>query len=107
MVTLLWAACHAEEATLRVAGMTCREYCALRVQAVLEQAEGVERVEVSYEGKRALIWFDPARTRADAVASWLGERTNGRYLAQPGGGADLEKTDVRNPALDGYGVGPR
>jgi mercuric ion binding protein len=46
--------------TLRVEGMTCGG-CAIGVRKVLTRLEGVRKAEVSYEKRRAIVTYDPAK----------------------------------------------
>lgn len=52
--------------TLSVAGMTCAA-CPVTVKKALSKVEGVEKVEVSYEKKEALVTFDDAKTNVKAL----------------------------------------
>lgn len=56
-------------AILHVEGMTCGA-CATSVKIVLKKVEGVVDATVSYEKKRAVVEYDPARvTPAKLVAA--------------------------------------
>lgn len=55
--------------TLRVEGMTCGG-CTLATRKVLERLDGVTKADVSYESKRAVVTYDPAKvTVAQMVAA--------------------------------------
>lgn len=60
--------------TLRIEGMTCGG-CAIATRQVLARLPGVSHVEVSYEEKRAIVTYDPARVTVEqmiAAAQTLG-----------------------------------
>lgn len=50
--------------TLSVAKMTCAA-CPITVKKALDKVEGVEKVEVSFENKEAVVTFDDAKTKAN------------------------------------------
>lgn len=52
--------------TLHIEGMTCGG-CTLATRKVLEGLDGVHKAEVSYEKKRAVVTFDPARVTVDRM----------------------------------------
>jgi mercuric ion binding protein len=52
--------------TLAVDGMTCAS-CPYIVKQSLSRVPGVERVEVSYADKRAVVTFDDAKTDVAAL----------------------------------------
>lgn len=55
--------------TLHVEGMTCGG-CAIATRRVLERLDGVTRADVSYEEKRAVVTYDPAKvTVAQMIAA--------------------------------------
>lgn len=55
--------------TLHIEGMTCGG-CTLATRTVLEGLDGVTKAEVSYEKKRAVVTYDPARvTVAQMIAA--------------------------------------
>ncbi len=55
--------------TLHIEGMTCGG-CTLATRKVLERLDGVAKAEVSYEKKRAVVTYDPARvTVAQMIAA--------------------------------------
>jgi mercuric ion binding protein len=49
--------------TLSVTKMTCAA-CPITVKKALDKVEGVEKVEVSFENKEAVVTFDDAKTKA-------------------------------------------
>lgn len=53
-------------ATILIEGMTCAG-CAESVRQVLAQREGVKSVEVSFEKKRAVATFDPAKVTLEQL----------------------------------------
>lgn len=54
---------------LHVEGMDCGG-CTLAVRRVLERVEGVTKADVSYERKRAVVTYDPAKaTVAQMIAA--------------------------------------
>lgn len=49
--------------TLSVSKMTCAA-CPITVKKALDKVEGVEKVEVSFEKKEAVVTFDDTKTKA-------------------------------------------
>lgn len=52
--------------TLDVPGMTCAS-CPITVKMALTKVEGVEKAEVSFEKKEAVVTFDDAKTKIEAL----------------------------------------
>jgi mercuric ion binding protein len=52
--------------TLSVPGMTCVT-CPITVKKALDKVEGVEKTEVSFEKKEAVVTFDDAKTKVKAL----------------------------------------
>lgn len=77
LAALAFAANAAEPATvtLDVPGMTC-PLCPLTVRKALEQLPGVSSVSVDYEGRTALVIYDPDRVRPGALTEAI---TNAGY----------------------------
>lgn len=71
-----------ETATLKVPGMTCSA-CPITVKKALSKVDGVEKVEISYEKKEAVVTFDNAKTNEKALmkattdAGYPSERVKG------------------------------
>ncbi|MFO6137082.1 mercury resistance system periplasmic binding protein MerP, partial [Pseudomonas aeruginosa] len=63
--TPAWAA--TKTVTLSVPGMTCAA-CPITVKKALTKVDGVQKAEVSYEKREAVVTFDDAKTNADALA---------------------------------------
>lgn len=59
-----WAATRS--VTLSVPGMTCAA-CPITVKKALTRVEGVERAEVSFESREAVVTFDDAKTNDQAL----------------------------------------
>lgn len=59
-----WAA--TKTVTLAVSGMTCAA-CPITVKKALSRVDGVEKAEVSYETKEAVVTYDDAKTSAEAL----------------------------------------
>jgi len=59
-----WAA--TKTVTLSVPGMTCAA-CPITVKKALTKVDGVQKAEVSYEKREAIVTFDDAKTNADAL----------------------------------------
>ncbi len=59
-----WAA--TKTVTLSVPGMTC-EACPITVKKALSKVAGVEKAEVSFEKREAVVTFDDVKTNADAL----------------------------------------
>ena len=54
--------------TLHIEGMTCAG-CETAVKLVLKKTPGVLSADVSYEAKRAVVKFDPAKTTPEKIAT--------------------------------------
>lgn len=52
--------------TLSVSGMTCAT-CPITVKMALSKVEGVEKAEVSFEKKQAVVTYDDAKTKVEAL----------------------------------------
>lgn len=52
--------------TLSVPGMTCAA-CPITVKKALTKVDGVQKVEVSYEQRSAVVTFDDAKTTVEAL----------------------------------------
>lgn len=64
ITTPAWAAI--QTVTLEVPGMTCAA-CPFTVKKALSKVEGVTKAEVSYENREAIVTFDDAKTRVEAL----------------------------------------
>jgi mercuric ion binding protein len=56
----------AKTITLSVSGMTCAG-CAGHVEKALQKVEGVEKTEVNYDKKEAVVTYDDAKTGVEAL----------------------------------------
>lgn len=52
--------------TLSVPGMTCAS-CPITVKTALGKVEGVEKTDVSFEKKEAVVTFDETKTKVEAL----------------------------------------
>lgn len=52
--------------TLSVSNMTCA-VCPITVKKALSKVDGVEKAEVNYENKEAVVTFDDAKTGVEAL----------------------------------------
>lgn len=59
-----WAA--TKTVTLSVPGMTCAA-CPITVKKALTKVDGVQKAEVSFETREAVVTFDDAKTNAEAL----------------------------------------
>lgn len=59
-----WAA--TKTVTLVVSGMTCTA-CPITVKKALSKVDGVEKAEVSYEKKEAVVTYDDAKTSVETL----------------------------------------
>ncbi len=59
-----WAA--TKTVTLAVPGMTCAA-CPITVKTALSKVDGVEKTEVSFEKREAVVTFDDAKTTVAAL----------------------------------------
>lgn len=62
--TTAWAA--ARTVTLSVPGMSCGT-CPITVKKALSKVQGVSKAEVSLEKKEAVVTFDDAKTKVEAL----------------------------------------
>ena len=61
-----------EKITLHIEGMHCGA-CAVGIQMLTAQMDGVKAAEVSYEGKHGMFEFDPTKTSKDAIIKSIAE----------------------------------
>ena len=59
-----WAA--TQTVTLSVPGMTCAA-CPITVKKALTKVDGVQKADVSFDKREAVVTFDDAKTTADAL----------------------------------------
>jgi mercuric ion binding protein len=59
-----WAA--TQTVTLSVPGMTCAA-CPVTVKKALSKVEGVEKILIHYDQKEAVVTFDDAKTKVEAL----------------------------------------
>lgn len=64
MAAPVWAA--TQTVTLSVPGMTCAA-CPLTVKQALGKVQGVNKTEVSFEKRQAVVSFDDAKTNVQAL----------------------------------------
>lgn len=62
--TPVWAA--TQTVTLSVPGMTCAA-CPITVKKALNKVEGVGKIQVSLEKREAVVTFDDAKTKVEAL----------------------------------------
>ena len=55
-----------EKIELNIEGMHCGA-CAIGIQMLVSQMDGVKSVEVSYEGKKGAFEFDSAKTTKEQI----------------------------------------
>lgn len=55
-----------EKIELHIEGMHCGA-CAIGIQMLVSQMDGVKSVEVSYEGKKGTFEFDAAKTSKEKI----------------------------------------
>ncbi|MBI3421186.1 MAG: heavy-metal-associated domain-containing protein [Candidatus Sungbacteria bacterium] len=61
-----------EKITLHIEGMHCGS-CAVGIQMLVSQMDGVSAVSVSYEDKNGAVEYDPAKTNKDAIIKAIAE----------------------------------
>ena len=61
-----------EKIELKIEGMHCGS-CAVGIQMLTSQMDGVKSSEVSYEDKKGTIEFDPAKTNKEAILKAIAE----------------------------------
>lgn len=57
---------------LKIEGMHCGS-CAIGIQMLTSQMDGVKSSEVSYEGKKGTFEFDPAKTNKESIVKAIEE----------------------------------
>lgn len=61
-----------EKIDLKIEGMHCGS-CAVGIQMLVSQMDGVKSVEVSYDDKKGTFEFDPAKVSKDAIVKSISE----------------------------------
>lgn len=69
LVAPVWAA--TQTVTLSVPGMTCVA-CPITVKKALSKVEGVEKTDVNFEDREAVVTFDDTKTSAQALMKATG-----------------------------------
>lgn len=66
VVAPVWAA--TQTVTLSVPGMTCAA-CPITVKQALNKVEGVEKINVSFENREAVVTFDDTKSNVEALTN--------------------------------------
>ena len=61
-----------EKIDLHIEGMHCGS-CAVGIQMLTTQMDGVKAAEVSYEGKKGTFEFDPSKVTKDQIVKSIAE----------------------------------
>lgn len=61
-----------EKIELKIEGMHCGA-CAVGIQMLVSQMDGVKSAEVSYDAKRGTFEFDPAHASQEAIVKAIAE----------------------------------
>lgn len=61
-----------EKLDLHIEGMHCGS-CAVGIQMLVSQMDGVKSIEVSYEGKRGTVEFDSSKVTKEQIIKAIGE----------------------------------
>ena len=61
-----------EKIDLNIEGMHCGS-CAVGIQMLVSQMDGVQSAEVSYDNKKGTFEFDPAKVSKDAILKSIAE----------------------------------
>ena len=61
-----------EKLELRIEGMHCGS-CAVGIQMLASQMDGVKSAEVSYEEKKGVFELDPAKVKKEDLVKAIGE----------------------------------
>ncbi len=61
-----------EKIDLDIQGMHCGS-CAVGIQMLTSQMDGVKSAEVSYEGKKGTFEFDPSKVTKDQIVKAIAE----------------------------------
>lgn len=61
-----------EKVTLNIEGMHCGA-CAVGIQMLVSQMEGVKSAEVDYDGKKAVFEFDQAKVTKEQIVKGIEE----------------------------------
>lgn len=82
--TALAAAASRDTVTLHVEGMTCGG-CTLATRKVLKRLDGVSKVDVSYEEKRATVIFDATKVTVQRMIAAVATLTyTATVMKRPG-----------------------
>ena len=74
LIAMLLPGCRGDAtSTFQVGGMYCGG-CAETVQQIVGELPGVTVVEVSYEQRRMVVTYDPARVQPGAIRTAVEER---------------------------------
>ena len=61
-----------EKLELHIEGMHCGS-CAVGIQMLVSQMDGVNSAQVSYESKKGIFEFDPVKTNREAIIKTISE----------------------------------
>ncbi len=61
-----------EKIILHIEGMHCGS-CAIGIQMLVSQMDGVKSISVDYEGKKGEVEFDSAKVTKDAIVKSIAE----------------------------------
>ena len=61
-----------EKIILNIEGMHCGA-CAVGIQMLVSQMDGVKSAEVDYQGKKGIFEFDPAKVTKEAIVKGIEE----------------------------------
>lgn len=61
-----------EKIDLQIEGMHCGS-CAVGIQMLVSQMDGVKSIEVSYERKKGTVEFDSSKVTKDQIVKAIGE----------------------------------
>ena len=61
-----------EKIEMNIEGMHCGS-CAIGIQMVTSQLDGVASANVSYEGKKGMFEFDPGKVKKEDIVKAIGE----------------------------------
>lgn len=61
-----------EKVDFKISGMHCGS-CAVGIQMLVSQMDGVKSAEVSYDDKKGTFEFDPAKVSKDSIVKAIAE----------------------------------
>lgn len=75
------AAAEMTDLTIAIDGMTCAKGCALPIEKMLNETDGIENAKVDFESKSASLSYDKAKLSEEKIAALFNDFKSGAYSA--------------------------